>query len=408
MSELQLIAQPTIMTISAFSGIGQRLNYLAQVIKDESEATSKKLYIECYKENRKLKDSWQVVNVIRLSVDMDIWTEISTYDKIDGAILPKNITVNLYDFYNIIDNCKDDIISLWIDEEESKLVINSYYNEHRDMDELEVHIPIYDIGFDTRTLISTTEDMGEEPSHSLELMPIMLYTIMAELNVEQRTDGIYITNHDGKMYFTSDYNGYKTQLTFTELNENTKKEESWTYFVPFNLMSLVAATGTVGALKLNFYNDDIGKLIITTDDYDFSYPIQLIDFDVNLPENGEDYLVVESEMAEQASALLNRLNKPAPYSIYNIKKVDGYVAEIECSYENRFAISVFADMAMLSDKEVKIDSRIFQRMFTRNMVDAVKFLLVDDENILVNIETPVYVKKLYYQHKQFLDYRKLS
>ena len=405
MSDLQTTESPTTMSISAFSGIGQKLNYLAQVIKDEKEAETRQLYIECYKEDRKINNAWQTINIIRLSVDFNIWTEINTYDKIDGAILPKNISVNLYDFFNIVDNCKDDIISFWIDEEEAQLVINSFYNEHRDQDELEVRLPIGDIGFNTRKLTTDVDDIGCSPLHTLELPPIMLYTIMAELNVEQKTDGIYISNVNGNMYFTSDYNGYKTQLNFKELNTNIGDDE-WSYFVPFNLMSLISATGTISNLKLNFYADDVNALVVDTEDYKFSYPTSVIEYDITIPNEGEEFLVVESEMAQQMAALINRLNKPAPYNIYTIKKVDEMTAEVECVYKDRFAISVYTDMAMLCDKELQIDSRIFERIVTKNMVDAVKFELVDDVNTLIKITTPVYEKKLYYKHEQFSQYRR--
>ena len=404
MSELQTTNAPVTMTISAFSGITQKLNYLTQAIENETEAETTKVFIESFKEVRKIKDDWRMTNVIRLSIELGIWTEITTYDKFEGSILPQNVSVNLFDFYNVIDNCKDDIITLWIDDSDNTLIINTFYNEHRDQDELEVRLPIYDIGYQLKPLTIDPEIIGDTPTYTLPLPPIILYTIMNELNVENLTDGIYVSCKDGRIYFTSDYHGYITRLNFTELNANVGFSD-WTYFIPFRLMSLLAATGTVTNLKFDFYTGDENKLIVDTEDYKFSYDTTPTAYDTTLPTEGEDFLVAKSDVIQPVASLITRLNKAAPYSIYNIKKVDGFTAEIESSYGNRFSVSVYTDMAMLSDRELNIDSRIFERIFTRNMVDAVKLVLVDDINVLAHIETPVYDKILYYQHEQFVAYR---
>lgn len=400
MSELKTTQTPTVMTVSAFSGISQKLNFLAQAIKNESDAETRKLYIECFKEDRKINGAWEPVNVIRFSIDCDIWTEIHPYDKKDGDILPKNIAVNLFDFFNIVDNCKDDMISFWIDEdgESPEIVINSFYNEHRNQDELEVRMPIHDIDFPTRDLV----DEDSDAVFTFELAPIVLYTVMAELNIENRTDGLSIIIDNGKLKFQSNYNGYKVHLDFNEHADINYFIQNASVFIPFNIMSLISGSGSITSLKFIVTDTHV---IVNTDDYKFSYKIEKTSTKFSIDVEAEDFLVCESELMRHVGGLINRLNKSSNFGELVISKIDEFTAEITCHNKDRYKISVYSDFAVLSDNSLTIDSRIFERIFTKNMVDAIAVQICKNGDAFIKIVTPVYVKILMYNNEEFSNYR---
>ena len=133
-----------VMRVSAINNLPSRLTFLAKMLQSEHQANTEPLYIESYR----IHDE----NVIRLSTKNGIYTEINPYDKEEGEILPFSLSVNLYDFFNTVDQCVDELISLWIDEETNELVLNSFYSPTKELDELEVRFNIIDKKFPFRTL----------------------------------------------------------------------------------------------------------------------------------------------------------------------------------------------------------------------------------------------------------------
>jgi len=76
MESLVESTQPVTMDVSGYSNIGNKLNFLAQAIKDVRDAENQLLYIECYTKSEKIDEEMKEVRYIRFSTDVTLWTEI--------------------------------------------------------------------------------------------------------------------------------------------------------------------------------------------------------------------------------------------------------------------------------------------------------------------------------------------
>lgn len=406
---------PIVLNISTHvSKIAQKLNFLAQGIKNQKDADTKSIYIECFEEERETNKNsnsddiskTEMVKVIRLSTDVMIWTEIAEKDAIMGELLPRNVSVNLYDFYNIINNCTDDMISLRLDEEKSELVVGCFYNDMdgHEYDELEVYIKTHSIGFSKRELLPIDLDTFHNSFH---LSHVAIYKIIEELNTEQRTDGVNIIVSRGKLLFQSNYNGLKINLKVKEYDDMIFLKD-FKVFIPFYVFNLIAGSNNLAdvfRIKFDVYDK---YLVVYTDDYTFVYKIEDV-FDEFLidTEKLEDLLVVEPENMVSCIQLLNRINKPAKISNAVISKASDTVGDISVEYEGRYTASAAVDMAMLSDTEVTIDSDILESIFTKTKVDGVRVKWGDGGNIIyIKYENQLIENEICYDHYEFNKYRK--
>jgi hypothetical protein len=404
--EIIKIDKPIVMNVSIYSSISQKLGFLAQGIKNEKDAESHLVYIECYSEIRTIKEKEQAVKVIRFSTNLNVWTEIYPYDKINGEILPKNVAVNLYDLYNIVDNCKDDLIAFWIDEsnpENPELVIDSFYNDKEEYDELEVRLKIHEIGFPLRKLIPA--DIVEEtkkPIFTLALSNISLYSIIHQLNTENKVDGVNIIVKNRKLCFQSNYNGFLTNLILKDYKDQIFFRD-FQVFIPFNIFNLMSATGQITDIEFDIYDDCV---IVETDEYSFLYktekevePFEIVDAGY------KEYVVVDPENILYPVQILNRINKPALISVAEIEKVDDKTGDVVIKYDGRYSASVRIKMAMLSDDKVLIDSDLLESIFTGTNVDAIKIKYFENKNLIIRFENLLMEKEMFYDHGTFMKYR---
>lgn len=384
---------PVVMNITSYSNIAQKMNFLAQGIKNQEDAEHQDVYIECYTDTRDGAD----IKVVRLSTDLYLWTEVHPVDKHEGDILPKSISVNLYDFYNIIDNCKDDLISMWIDDENDELVINSFYNENREYDELEVRMQIHNSSFLMRELPPVSGD----PLYSFQLDNIALHILIHEMNTENKTEGINVIIQDRKIYFQSDYNGLMTTLKIKD-HEKQAFIKDFTAFIPIYVFNLMTATGQIEEIKFDIYDKHI---CVNTEHYGFAYNIEKQPSIEKIDANTDDYFVADPENILASIQLLNRVNKPAKISIAKIEKVDALTADFTVECESRFTASARIDLAMLSDKVVYVDSDILESIFTKTNIDGIKVKTTEDGNVLIEYENKLFEKTIFYDHKKFMEYR---
>jgi len=397
-------AEPQIvMVVSEFSGIAQRLNFMAQSIQNEEEAKTANVYIECFTRTEKEKGIDKEVNVIRFSTDLNLWTEIHPYNKYTGALLEYSVAVNLFDFYNIVDNCKDDLVHFTIDvadDGEPELTISSFYNDQKDINELEVTMAIHEFAFPVREL--TTEGIAENKITSLELSNLTLYNLIAELNVEQSTDGVNIIIEDGKIRFQSDYNGYKSEITLKE-HEEQVFDVDCTIYIPFYVFNLMSATGHVNNLRFDVYPD---LICVETNDYKFAYKTEskgsVFKFDTD---GFEEHFVVECEEMESMVGLLNRVNKPSPISLFKLEKVDTHHMDVQAQCKGRYNASGLVTMAVLSDSSLICDGDLLEDLFKRTNVDAIKVKSRDGDKFIAEYENAILFKTVQYDHESFMDFR---
>lgn len=400
MSDIIETEAQTVMVVSEFSGIAQRLNFLAQSIRDEEEAKTTNVYIECFE---RMEDD-KAVRVIRLSTDLNLWTEINPYDKHNGDLLEYSVAVNLFDFYNIVDNCKDDLIHFTIDvadDGEPELTVSSFYNSEKDINELEVTMKIDSFAFPMREL--TTEFNEVDKITSFELSNLTVYNILNELNVEQSTDGVNIIIEDGKIRFQSNYNGYYSEIKLKEHEEQVFDVDCSVY-IPFSIFNLMTATGHIGELRFDVYKDIIS---LATSDYDFAYKRENVDikpFTIDASEY-EEHFVAECEEMESIVGLLNRINKPSPISLFKLEKIDMRHMDVQAQCKGRYNASGLVTMAVLSDNTLVCDGDILQNLFTKSNVDAIKVSSLNGDSFIAQYENALLYKEVKYCHKEFIEFR---
>jgi len=404
MNESNLITtnEPTVMTVSAYSGIAQKLNFLAQGIKDLKDAECSNVYIECYDKTDDADDNnEQSIKTIRFSTDLYVSTEINPYDKFNGDLLDESIAVNLYDLYNITTNCQDEVLSFWVDGDE--LVINSYYQPEKDIDELEVRLKITDRGFKDRS-DSIVED--KTPVSTITLNSLSMVSIIKQLNCENKADGVNFVIKDNKLRFESKYNGFDSILTIKDIDDQVFFKDI-SAFIPFYAFNLMSATGQISDVKFNVYDD---TLVVNTEEYDFIFPLDNMveSFDIN-DDNAIDYFVIDAKLFEVTLDLINRLNTPADISEMEIEYVSQGEADLTCVKEGRYTISVRTDLAMLCKESIKIDSDIFAELFKLSNVDAIKVKLdTDTKKLYIKFENGILTRQVVYDHDTFMEYRKKS
>lgn len=400
MADIVASETQSIMVVSEFSGIAQRLNFLAQSIRDEDEAKKENVYIECF-ERTEVGDT-KPLKVIRLSTDLNMWTEIHPYDKYEGDLLEYSVAVNLYDFFNIVDNCKDDLINFTIDvtdDGEPELTVSSFFNSEKDINELEVTMKIEEFAFPKRELIA---DITESKITSFELSSLTTYNIAAELNVERATDGVNIIIEDGKIRFQSNYNGYKSEIRLKE-HDNQIFDVDCSVYIPYYVFALMSSTGHIQNLKFDIYDNYI---CLITSDYVFSYKRDLgnkvFTFDT---ETYEEHFVAECEEMESIVGLLNRINKPSHISLFKLEKLDSHHMDVQAQCKGRYNASGMISMAVLSDSDLVCDGDILQDLFTKTNVDAISVSSKDGDKFSATYETAILYKTVQYNHIEFMEFR---
>lgn len=390
----EIESTPTMMVVSPFSNIANRLKHFASGITDEGSASNALIHINCFTKN--VDDS--TLQVIRFTDDNGMWTEIHPHDKVKGTILDSGVSVNMYDLYNAVENCPDELITFWIDEEDNELVLNSFYNETKGFDELEVRFTIKGNG-----VTDVITDSESELITSITMNAITFHTIMSELNVEHSIDGVNIIVDNGKLKFQSDYNGFISELSIKQTDAEVYDTDISIY-IPMNIFQLMISTGHVYDLVFKIYNNDV--VMLSTADYEFYYRIPEKRFVYTFDRDAtKPYLIIDAELIESTIKLINRLNKPSQISMLTIEKVNDGEADLSCGIDGRYSISVRTDLAMLSDETIVVDSDIFQEMVSRTKTDAIALKYFSPTKLYMKLENQIMVKEMTYDHEKFSKFR---
>ena len=390
---------PIVMTISAFSNIQQRLKFLSAIMRTKEESDSRVVRIESYRREMKT-DSTKTESVVRFTIDSDVWCEINTLKRVGGDILPKCISVNLYSLFNMLDNSREEMVSMWIDDDTNELVVNSFYNPDLDRDELEIRLPIIDSWVDPIINI----DDRDEPSSVILLSPITTFSALKELNIENKTDYIQFIVTDGKLSLASEYHGIITHIEPNEfVNDDFGNMKS--FALPFGLFYLMSSTGQVDVLRLEVHD---GYVYLHTDDYGFRY--QLVDVDlVNMSElstNGmEKIFIIDSDQGFATIEKVTNLNCVSDYTEITYEKIANGLADFSANIEGKIKIYATAILATLSDVKVQFDGNVFRDMFTKNGVDVLAVNQLPGGRLYIGYTNAAVTKSVYYDHTKFMKYR---
>jgi len=404
MESLVETTQPVTMDVSGYSNIGNKLNFLAQAIKDVRDAENQLLYIECYTKSEKIDEEMKEVRYIRFSTDVTLWTEIQPARPYKSPILEKSIAVNLYDFFNLIDNCQSDdseMLMFKIDEkdpENPELCIGAFYNELREYDELEIRLKIHKIDFPKREFMS----VERTPITVFELDQMSLMHIL-NLNVEHRVEGVNIIIKDRKISFQTNYHGLRTNIIIKEYQDQLFMKDI-IVFIPFYLLNLMAGTGSVKPIKYYVYEDSI---VVESAGYNFGYKIEKTVDSFELSDEGyEEFCITDPKNAEAVLKLGNNLNKPAPISTVVIKRIEEQLLDVQFEYKGRYKISTLLECLARTDDEVVIDADILQHMVSNTNVDGVKIQYLPGKNeIYIKYENELAIREQHYNHEEFSSYR---
>jgi hypothetical protein len=386
------------MYVSKINLIADRLNFLGQSIASEGDADGALIYIKCEKANKKL----EVPNKIKFYIDLGIYAEVTTVDKYNGEVLDKEIAVNLYDLYNIVNNC-DDVVSFELDTKNSKLVISSYYNETTDYDELEMQIPYTEVNFPSSNVSKLGNKIVE-----FELDAKSCYSIIKELSIGNNQGFNFIVK-DNKFSIESYNKNYpylKTRLFLKDMLE--VKSPDFASFVPFSLFKLISGSGELGGLDIEVHENGIK---VNTDNYKFFHittghlPI--------IKEDSSNYiqsLIVDIEAFYHNLRILNAINLPNKNDTISLEKVDDTTADLMIENQNRYTGSTRIKMAMFSDTKLIFSGKLFYEIFERLGIDAIALKFQKPENeqgtaykLYSKIENFMIIKEFFYDHMEYLN-----
>lgn len=403
---------PIIMEVSAYSLIHLKLKFLTAIMRSKVEIDNTLISIECFTrelhDNKSRSDVYSenaVANeikkesVIRFSIAGDVWCEINTLKKNGGDILPKCISVNLYDMFNMLDNSKDELISMWIDESSNELVLNSFYNEDLDFDELEVRLPIHS-AWDFP--IDRSNDQPE-PSTVINISAVTTFSVLKELNIENKCENLYFVFDDGKLSLVSEYNGVYAKLEMKE-NDLIDFGSCKSFVLPFGLFYLMSSTGQITPIRIEIYNEFIW---LKAEGYTFKIALNYVEYDLSVFNNvdSEKIFVMNSEQGFAAIEKVTNLNSATDHTEITYEKVSNGVADFIATIPGRMKIFVRAIVATLSDVSISFDGLVFRDMFTKNGVDAIAIWRKPDAKLLASYETGVHRKVIVYDHNEFMKFR---
>ena len=392
------MSDPIVMEVSAFSNIHQKLRYLATALRNQDEADTSLVYIECF--NRTDETTGKDMSVIRFRSSLEMWCEINPVKKYGGAILDRNVAVNLYDLYNMVENCKDELISFWIDDESDELVVTSFYNETLDADELEIRLPIREKDFGV-------SDFGtdSEPDFTVSLSSIVTWSAIKELNVEKKAELVNFVFDEGKLSLSTDYHGTMVRIRHKELKDVDFGDNARSFSIPFNIFNLMTSTGQVKDIEIKVFPKFV---VLDTDEYSFRYWFNdNVWIDTSAFESKtKAVFIISSDDGMASIDKINQINSHAKSIEITYEKVQDGTADFSAEFDGRMKTFVRIGCATLSDTMVKFDGYVFKSLFTDTGVDAIAVTQADDGRLVMDYENSLLFKTVVYDHAKFMEYRK--
>jgi len=383
------------MLISQFSGIVNKLKFLDSFNRTDEEANTQLCVIECFKTEKKIKGAVKEVNVVRFSIDA-VYTEVFPYDKNNGDMLKETIAVNLFDLYNIVANCKDDIISFEI--VDGNLVIDTFFNEQLGMSELQALIPLQTVP----DMVS--KEFGKKVG-TLKLTGVAGYTIMRHLDPEYKADKVYIKSDGDHITFASSYNGLITKLEYMR-GEDYDVKGTFEFSLPFKLFNMMTSTGEIGLVQIKIHENFV---VLDTEDYKFAYKMN--NDELVLPNHEyNEFTVIHKETAQSVISLLQQIDLPRyEKSVFTMQKLKEKLMNLSITNNGRYTVNAILACATLhknDDASLSMDTNLINNILQRTPVDALA-VKVDDSMNHVYIEScDLFVNKvIYYNVGEFAEFR---
>jgi len=407
MSEIVKVEEPTVMEISGYCMLHQKLNYLTSELTTKAEADVKTVTIQSYKRPVDVKDKKtglmrrEIESVVRFKTDSKAWFEVNTLKEYGGDILPFEVTVNLYDVFALVDQSKTEMVSFWIDEEVNELVMTSYYIPELDYDELEVRLPIHN-----RCAVELdTIEQPTKPNTTLKISPSAIFTTLREINIENQCEYLHFKFNDGMLYLMAEYHGVQSMV---ELKEQADFDygSATDFKLPFGVFFMMGSTGSLDDLSIDLYDEYV---ITSMEEYSFKVPRIPSELDLDrimsiLPKDHEPVFVVDPTTAFSSLEKLIKISS-ADYHEIEYNKVENGVADLVLVVPNRAVITNRMSMATIKDEKVKFDGELFMDLFNDNNVTGVALHSIDGVYV-IKYDTALLHKTMIYDHNAFIEYRK--
>lgn len=368
------------MQISKYAIIN-KIQLLAATIYDEDAAKEQKV---------KLHASF---SALELTSEFIAKTSVP---KIDPEEYIPDVTVNLYQLFNLVDVC-DELIDIAVEGDE--LVLSSFYNQELSVFEMVTKIPVVDD-------FNTTPDLGDH-IETITFNQMNLGTIKNEFHNYRSEGGFYIVSKDGNLKFYFSENGIASELIITEFQEYVM-ENDFTKFVSFRVLEiLLGAGGGLEGHKVDIYANGIGLKddgleIIAIDTCDDQFEIPALKGKDSL----EPLFVFDTEKFVSILDLSKRINKTTPDAKFTLVSVPSKGDEedtISVISETEGAMPIKSEVGMgvteAIDATINIEPSIVFNILKATGVKYITLYRDTATNTLaLDYKNAVLEKKLSYDH----------
>lgn len=356
MSELNIEIDGT-MLFSTYDGINDVLTFLSHTLADEESADIELVYLTPNKVDG--------INTLTFSIASGVSATLSPMTK-GGSSISRAVAVNLYDLWNAVTVLKiDDVIYFSVDEDAHELVVEGFYNDDKDLTEVEVRLPVKATDFDMG---------GELPSYdevtSVFFDPTIIHTLMQQIDIHNADQDVEVVFSGESVAIYVDENNSLQRLTFPNVSTRYSGDD-FSVKIPIKILVLLCSTGDINGLILS-----IGSDIITAkvDRYTFNLPSTIITTPINVevPEVLDDVFVASTTQLPPTLDTMARLNGSNKAKLVGVSKYDEENAQLYMEGNGRYKLSVIAPAAVLKEGEFKFDLKFLQRLFKLTYVDAIK------------------------------------
>lgn len=364
------------MKISKYSALS-KMQLLASVISDKDIATERKLKLHCTEDE------------LVFTSDTVAVCEITKLDK-DEFI--DDITVNLYQLFNIID-CSDEFIDLEVIDD--KLYVRSFHNQEIDEYEFESVLPSIENG--QISFPEMDEDLFIE---RLNFNALQLSSLKSEFHNYESDGGFFIESRNGKLSFYGEDCGVDIKVVIKEF-DTLVLENDFIKYIPFKLMELIFGSAGVGysEMAIDIYNDFIH---VCTDAMEIAFldiePVESFPrdrFDNEYVNIDNDGFIVEVEKFLGVLDLMDRVNKSN--DIPDFDMVVGNDRMKITAYQNKFGVSSSAEIGLrtLMDDELKmkVDAGLLFSLLKVTGRELIRLYPINDK-LLIEYDNAVIDKKV--------------
>lgn len=367
------------MQISKYS-ILSKIQLLAAVVYDEDEAKAQKIKLHT------------TFSKLEMTTDFVAKEEC---DKIDPEQYMEDVTVNLYQFFNIIDVC-DELIDFEV--EGDRLKISSFYNQEVDKFEFEAFldtVPDFD-----------QDDVYGEYIGKLTLDQLTLNSIKNEFHNFKSNGGFFIeyTSRSGLVFKYSE-RGITSELKIKSL-EDVRFILEFSQFISFRVLELLLGSGGgLSGNEISIYENGI-KLKSDTLEINYHSDSTISNYDLGV--DYEQVCVYENDKLISLLDLVKRASKVNKHPVFymSINADDELLTVSASPQDHGYGLSAQAVMGINDapkNVELVVDGHI---IFNILKVTGVKFIKLQVDSIgalIIQYKNAVLDKVLRYEHDEWMS-----